>query len=615
MNPVSKGCDMTPHKPLFLALAAAGLVAGLTVPVAQSESVFVPELALLDGAVCQTPRALSPLMVRLAQATTQTPTKKTEISPAAPAAAAAAPAAANEADPPLMEGLGKLHLRVSTSSPEAQRYFDQGLRLAWGFNHDEARRAFRKAQRLDPQCAMCYWGEAWVLGPNINAPMDEQAAAPAVAAAAKARELANRATPGEQALIEAIAARYSADPGAKRPELDAAYAAAMQKGARRFPASNEIAVLYADALMNLSPWDYWEAGGGRLKPAVAELVPTLERVLKKQPDHYGAIHLYIHAVEASDNPRRAERHADRLGKLAPGAGHLVHMPSHIYYRVGRYQDSLAANRNAVKIDEAYIEREKATGLYALGYYPHNVHFVMVSAEMAGDGAAVVEAANKLSRIIPDDAARAFPMVQPMKAAPYFAHARFSDPATVMALPDPGADLPFIQAVWRYARGLVMAQQGKRADAQAELAHIERLVESTDYKRFTEANIPAKDVMQIAAHMLRARIAQAQNDLSSAVASVESASKLYDGLPYMEPPYWPYPVRQTLGALLVLQGEHERARTVFAEALARTPNNAWALYGLREAYAREGRTREARAVDRRLWGLWIGERRRLDLATL
>jgi tetratricopeptide (TPR) repeat protein len=389
----------------------------------------------------------------------------------------------------------------------------------------------------------------------------------------------------------------------------------MRSAARRFPADNEIAVLHADALMNLAPWDYWEAGGARLKPAVAELVPTLERVLKKQPEHQGAIHLYIHAVEASDNPRRAERYADRLGKLAPAAGHLVHMPSHIYYRVGRYKDSLAVNRTAVKVDETYIDREKATGLYALGYYPHNVHFVMVSAEMAGDGAAVVEAANKLARIIPDEAARAFPMVQPMKAAPYFAHARFSDPATVMALPDPGADLPYIQAVWRYARGVVMAQQGKSDEARAELAHIERLVGSTDYRRFTEANIPAREVMQIAAHMLRARIAQMQNDLSSAVAGVQAAVKLYDGLPYMEPPYWPYPVRQTLGALLVLQGEHERARSVFAEALARTPNNAWALYGLREAYARDGKTREARAVDRRLSGLWIGGRGRLDLATL
>ncbi|MGE5524136.1 MAG: tetratricopeptide repeat protein [Rhodospirillaceae bacterium] len=606
---------MTPHKPLFAAMAAAGIVAAVIVPVAQSEtSVFVPELALLDGAACRMPQARSPVMIRLAQAATA-PTKKTELSPAAPAAAAAAPAVANESDPPLMTGLGKLHLRVSTSSPAAQRYFDQGLRLAWGFNHDEARRAFRKAQRLDPDCAMCYWGEAWVLGPNINAPMDEQAVAPAVAAAEKARSRSHRATPREQALIEAIAERYSPDPAAKRAELNTSYARAMREAVQRFPADNEIAVLYADALMNLAPWDYWEAGGTQAKLAVAELVPTLERVLKKQPDHAGAIHLYIHAVEASDNPRRAERYADALGKLAPGAGHLVHMPSHIYYRIGRYRDSLAANRAAVKVDEAYIAREKAVGIYPLGYYPHNVHFVMVSAEMGGDGAAVVESANKLARIIPDEAARAFPMVQPMKAAPYFAHARFSQPATVMALAAPGEGVPYVQAVWRYARGLVLARQGKTQDARAELAQIDRLIASTDYTRYTEANIPAREVMQIASHMLRARIAQTENDLNGAVASVEAAAVLYDTLPYMEPPYWPYPVKQTLGALLVLRGDYERARGVFGEALARMPNNAWALYGLREAYARDGRSREARAVDKRLSGLWMGERGHLDLATL
>lgn len=606
---------MTPHKPLFVAMAAAGIVAAVIVPAAQSKTaVFVPELALLDGAACRLPQGRSPLMIRLAQAT-PAPTKKTELSPAAPAATAAAPAVANESDPPLMAGLGKLHLRISTSSPAAQRYFDQGLRLAWGFNHDEARRAFRKAQRLDPRCAMCYWGEAWVLGPNINAPMDEQAVAPAVAAAAKAGEHSQRATPREQALIEAIAARYSMDHAAKRAELDASYARAMREAVQRFPADNDIAVLYADALMNLAPWDYWEAGGTRAKPAVAELVPTLERVLKKQPDHAGAIHLYIHAVEASDNPKRAERYADVLGKLAPGAGHLVHMPSHIYYRVGRYRDSLAANRAAVKVDEAYIAREKATGIYPLGYYPHNVHFVMVSAEMGGDGAAVIESANKLARIIPDDAARAFPMVQPMKAAPYFAHARFSHPATVMSLTDPGEGVPYVQAVWRYARGLVLAQQGNTQEARAELAQIDHLIGSTDYKRYTEANIPAREVMQIASHMLRARIAQAENDLNGAVASVEAAVVLYDALPYMEPPYWPYPVKQTLGALLVLRGDHERARGVLGEALARTPNNAWALYGLREAYARDGKSREARAVDKRLSGLWMGKRADLDLATL
>ena len=590
------------------------MLAGVSLPVAQSETVFVPELAVIDSAVCLTPQARSPLLTRLAQASSKSGTKKSEIGPAAPAAAASADVPVNERDPPLIAGLGKLHYRISTSSPRAQRYFDQGLRLAWGFNHDEARRAFRKAQRLDPQCAMCYWGEAWVLGPNINAPMDEKAVAPAVAAAGKARSLADRATPRERALIDAIAARYSTEPGVQRATLDAQYAAAMRGAAQRFPADLDISLLYADALMNLTPWDYWEAGGARAKSAVADLVPSIERVLKQRPDHPGAIHLYIHAVEASDTPKRAERYADTLGKLMPGAGHLVHMPSHIYYRVGRYKDSLAVNRTAVKVDEAYIAREQPVGIYPLGYYPHNVHFVMVSAEMAGDGPSVVEAANKLSRLIPDDAARAFLILQPVKAAPYFAHARFSDAPTVMALPDPGADFPYVQAIWRYARGVALAQKGDATGANAELAEIDGLA-GRDYTAFGDWKIPAKDIVQLASHVLRARIAQAGSDLDGAVRNLEAAVKLYDTLPYMEPPYWPYPVRQTLGAMLVLQGEHERARDVFRDTLARTPNNAWALYGLTQAYAREGKKREARAVEQRLSSAWIGDRRRLDLSKL
>ncbi|HTN27818.1 MAG TPA: hypothetical protein VL180_08540, partial [Burkholderiales bacterium] len=437
---------MLKRKPLFLALLAAGLLTGEGLSEAVSDDVFVPELAVLDGgAVCGRPAllgsGLSPLA--LAQA------KQTEVSPAGAAAAKASKPAA-EGDAPLIAGLGTRSYRITTSSTLAQRYFDQGLRVAWGFNHAEAQRAFQKAQRLDPKCAMCYWGEAYVLGPNINVPMDEKAIAPAAAAAAKARELAANATPSEKMLIEAVSARYSSEPKAERPKLDAAYAEVMKRAAAQFPNDLDIAAMYAEALMVLSPWDYWEPGGAKLKPVVADLVPTLERVLAKRPDHVGAIHLYIHAVEASNDPKRAERYADRLAKLAPGAGHLVHMPAHIYFRVGRFKDSLAINRTAVKVDEAYIQRYHPQGVYPLAYYPHNVHFVLVSAQMSGEGATAVQAAQKLGGVIPDDAARVVLLLQPVKAAPYFAHAQFSDPATVLALADPGADFPYIRAAWRYA---------------------------------------------------------------------------------------------------------------------------------------------------------------------
>src|SRR4029078_3214849 len=260
-------------------------------------------------------------------------------------------------EPPLMPGLGTATMKITTASVRAQKYFDQGYRLGWGFNHAEALRAFRTAQRLDPQCAMCFWGEAWVLGPNINLPMDANANAPAVAAAQAAQKLAQRTTPREQALIAAMAKRYQAESGADRAPLDKQYAEAMRAGGSRFPKDEELATLYADALMNTSPWDYWQRGGKQWKPACADLVPTLERVLKQNPNHAGAIHLYIHAVEASDHPKRAEPYANRLGKLTPSAGHLVHMPSHIYFVVGRYKDSLAANMRAVKVDEAYIQAQ------------------------------------------------------------------------------------------------------------------------------------------------------------------------------------------------------------------------------------------------------------------
>ena len=600
---------MLKRKPLVLALVAAGLFAAEGLPDAYSEDVFVPELALLDGGTCNSATiGRSPLLLQLAQA------KPTEVSPAGAAAAAAAPAAA-ESEPPLIPDLGKRSYRISTSSPLAQRYFDQGLRLAWGFNHAEAGRAFRQAQKLDPDCAMCYWGEAYVLGPNINVPMDEKANAPAAAAAAKALALTARATPRERALIDAIAARYSADPKAARPQLDKAYAEAMARAAAKFPDDLDIAALYAESLMDLSPWDYWETGGTKEKAAVAGLVATLERVLAKQPDHVGAIHLYIHAVEASADARRAERYADRLARLAPGAGHLVHMPAHIYFRVGRYKDSLATNRVAVNVDEAYIKRFRPEGVYPLAYYPHNVHFVLVSAQMAGDGRTAVEAATKLGGVVSGDVARTVLLLQPVKAAPYFAHARFSDTATVLALPDPGKDFPYIQAIWRYARGIALAQGGDAGAAGAELAAIERLATTTDFKGFDAWKIPAKDVMQIAAHVLRARIAQSGKDLDGAQKQLEAAVALQDRLPYMEPPYWDYPVRQSLGAVLELKGEHQKARDVFRDSLVRIPNNGWALYGLAQTYEREGKTREAREVEKRLQRSWTGERGRLDLTRL
>src|SRR5215471_8191532 len=371
---------------LFALLTIAGgpAVEGSAIAASAAERQPVP-----IGPVCHGPASAS--LLRLAQTRTEVP--QAEMQAALPAAAFA------DTEPPLWDGLGPVSYKITTASAPAQSYFDQGLRLAYAFNHSEAQRAFRKAQKLDPDCAMCFWGEALVLGPNINLPMQDDAVAPAFAAIEKAKALAGKASPREQALIAALATRYAADAKADRKPLDAAYAAAMQKVAAQFPDDNDIAVLYAEAVMDLSPWNYWQPGGSEPNPQSAPIVPTLERVLANDPNHAGAIHLYIHAVEASDRPQRAEPYADRLRGAIPGAGHLVHMPSHIYYRVGRYLDALADNKIATTVDEKYLADTNAPmGVYRLGYYPHNVHFVMVSAQMAGDGQTVIAAAEKLREL-------------------------------------------------------------------------------------------------------------------------------------------------------------------------------------------------------------------------
>jgi tetratricopeptide (TPR) repeat protein len=606
---------MPARKALVLALAAAGLAGSASLPLAREGTVFVPELAFIDGVICRAPARVAPYtLLRVAQAG-QDGVQKKGISPAASAAAEAVSAAPAATDPPLMQGLGTASLQITTSSPLAQQYFDQGYRLAWAFNHHEALRAFRKAQRLDPQCAMCYWGEAWALGPNINVPMDDKANGPALAALNKATRLAASASAREQALILALAARYSSADGTERPELDRAYAAAMRRVARNYPRDVEIATLYADALMNVSPWDYWEAGGRKLRAPVAELVTTLEAALRQNPDHVGAIHLYIHAVEASDNPRRAEPYADRLARLAPNAGHLVHMPSHIYFVLGRYKDALAANIEAIRVDEAYIAAEKPSGVYPLGYYPHNVHFAMAAAQMGGNGKIAVDSARKLGTLIPAEAARDVLMLQPMKAAPYFAHAQFSDRALIMTLADPGSELPYVRTAWLYARGVALARSGDPVAAAQELARIEEIIATADYTPFDTWTIPARDVARIAAHVLRARIAQADRDLEGAARELRAAVAIEDTLPYMEPAYWYYPVRQSLGAVLLLKGDAAGARVVFGESLARTPNNAWALYGLAQAYAADGMQREAKSVRSRFSRAWMGGRMRIAIEDL
>jgi len=597
--------------PSWLPLAVGSIIAATAAASSRTITVAEPQRAdLFDATFCAAPITAhaGPTGLRLAAT-------RTEVPPGEIKAATPAPDFA-DTEPPLWGGIGELTYKITTASAEAQAYFDQGLRLAFGFNHGEAQRAFRKAQKLDPTCAMCFWGEAYVLGPNINLPMQDDAIAPAFAAARRAHELAPGATPKEQALIAALSQRYGADPKAERAPLDAAYAAAMRDVAERFPEDNEIAAFYAEAVMDLSPWDYWRKGGREPNPQSAPIVPTLERVLARAPNHVGAIHFYIHAVEASDRPERAEPYADKLRGAVPGAGHLVHMPSHIFYRVGRYLDALADNKTAVGVDEKYLADANAPmGVYRLGYYPHNIHFVMASAQMAGDGPTVIAAAEKLRALIPDEVAKGIAMVHPVKAAPYFAHAQFSTPDAILALADPGSEIPYVQAIWHYARGVAFAAKGDAANADAEASAIDAIEGTADFTLLKASGIPAHEVLKLASAVVRARVAQQQGRYEAAIGQFETAAALQDGLAYTEPPYWYYPVRQSLGAALLQAGRLSEAEAQFQAALKRAPANGWSYFGLAEVNRAKGDAAGAQRVEAELSKTWIGDRRQLKLDSL
>jgi tetratricopeptide (TPR) repeat protein len=560
--------------------------------------------------ICHMPSAANAARTVLRLAET-----RTEVPPAEIKAATPTPAFA-DSDPPLWDGLGPVAYKITTTSAEAQAYFDQGLRLAYAFNHGEAQRAFRKAQKLDPTCAMCFWGEALVLGPNINLPMQDDAVAPAFAAAETARALSPKGSAREQALIAALATRYAQDAKEDRGRLNAAYAAAMANVAATFPDDNDIAVLYAEAVMDLSPWDYWQPGGAEPNPQSAPIVPTLERVLANDPNHPGAIHLYIHAVEASDRRQRAEAYADRLRGSIPGAGHLVHMPSHIYYRVGRYLDALADNKIAAAVDEKYlVDTNAPMGVYRLGYYPHNVHFVLAAAQMAGDGATVIAAAEKLRGLIPEDIARGIAMVHPVMAAPYFAHAQFSTPETILALPDPGDGIPYAKGMWRYARGIAYAAQHKFDAATSEADAIAALAREADFSLLKASGVPGQEVLKLAHVMIRGRVAQAQADFAVAIERFQEAAAVQDGLPYTEPPYWYYPVRQTLAAALLQAGRLPEAEDQFLRALKRAPANGWSYYGLSQVYKARGNAAASANAEAELAKTWIGDRGILQVSNL
>lgn len=500
---------------------------------------------------------------------------------------------------PLFTDLGNYHRQISSGVPEAQKYFDQGLRLTYAFNHAEAVRAFEEAARLDPQCGICNWGTAFALGPNINASMDDAAAKRAYAAAQKALELSDGASDVERALIEAVAKRYAAEPTGDRAALDQAFATAMGDVARRFPADLDVVTLYAEARMDLHPWEYWTKDG-KPEPGTAELVSDLERVMAADPQHPAACHYFIHAVEAvpAVGADKSVACADRLAALMPGAGHLVHMPAHVYIRVGRWGDAITANEHAVHTDEAYIADQGPTGVYPVGYYPHNNHFLSFATTMSGRSAEAISAARAIVKSLPVETVRAAPSVEGLLAYLHLTLVSFGRWDAVLSEPQPPADLKYATALVQYARGVAFAAKQDRASADAALAAVKAAVPGgTDPVQ--------QSVLGIASEALAGEIAARTGDAAEAETRFRAAMAIEDGLSYMEPPHWYYPIRQSVGKVLLEQGRAAAAEKLYREDLKRFPENGWSLYGLVASLRAQGHDEEAAAVQKRLEATWSG----------
>jgi tetratricopeptide (TPR) repeat protein len=514
--------------------------------------------------------------------------------------AAATPATADTE--PLLPGLGSHHHAISTTSPLAQLYFDQGLRLIYAFNHDEARRSFEQAARLDPHAAMPRWGIALALGPNINNRMVDAAREKAAFAAIQAaRALAGGATPIERAYIEALSARYSAVPTHHRSALDRAYADAMRDLTRRFPDDLDAATLFAEALMDLHPWDLWTREG-EPGPDTPEIVATLEAVLARAPEHPGANHYYIHAVEASSHPEKALPSAERLPGLMPGAGHLAHMPAHIYIRLGRYAEASHATEAGALIDRKYLDTHGSDGFYALMYYPHGLQFLSMTASMEARAMKAIESAWAASAAVPDAALREMPMLEGFRATPFFALARFGRWTDILAAPAPPPEQRFAHGIYHYARGLALARTGDTGGSARELEALEAIRAATPGGTRVGFN-RAAPLLQIGTLVLSGEIALARGRANEAIADLRRAAAIEDTLSYGEPPDWPVPVRHHLGAALLAANRPEEAEAVYLEDLRVNRENGWALLGLLQSLRAQHRSDEAATVARRLAAAW------------
>lgn len=503
---------------------------------------------------------------------------------------------------PLYDNLGSYHMAITTRSPVAQRYFDQGIRLTYGFNHDEAVKSYREGIREDSTCAMCWWGVAYALGPNINLPMDTAAVRPAWEAAQQAARLAPATTPRERAFIAALQARYAPEPVADRSPLDSAWARAIGDVSRRFPKDDDAATLHAEALMDLRPWNYWNNAGKPRAPSTLETVAVLERVVKRTLDNPGACHFYIHAIEASTFAARAVPCAERLGGLVPGAGHLVHMPTHIYMRLGRWDDAVEHNTHAVHVDQEYLAARHPTGVYPLGYVPHNYHVMWEALNMLGRSEDALTAARTIVDKVPADVVRTIPPFEYYSPVVLYTLARFSRWDDLLKEPRPEADLKYTTGVWHYGRGLAYAAKGALDSAAIERDSLAAIAKAMPPEAMANLN-SMRALLQVGEQHLTAELAAGHKRTDEAVEALRAGIAIEDELTYDEPTAWALPLRQQLGALLLSAGRAKQAEAAYREDLVRYPNNGWSLHGLAESLKAQGKTKEAEAMDAQFRKAW------------
>jgi tetratricopeptide (TPR) repeat protein len=496
---------------------------------------------------------------------------------------------------PLFKGLDGIDFKISTSSNEARQYFNQGMMLSYGFNHAEAARSFHEAIRLDSACAMAYWGFAYVLGPNYNAGMEEDNFQRAYAASVKAKSLSGNCTPREVALIDALQSRYALTPPANRSALDIAYAAAMKKVYTQFPADPDIGALYAEAIMDLHPWDLYDKKTKAARPWTPELLKVLEHLMKANPKHPGAHHFYVHALEASATPEKAMASAGLLDTLVPGAGHLVHMPSHIYINTGDYHLGSLSNIRAIETDSLYTTTCHAQGVYPLAYYPHNYHFLVATATLEGNSSVAWDAARKLQQHTSAEIMRmpGWGTLQHYYTIPYYVAVKLSMWDTILSIAPPAKDLIYPKAIWHYAKGMAWLGRHDLKNAQIEMDSVQSLAADTTLKDLTVWGInTTHDLVQIASKVLAAGIAFQQNQTDRSISLLKEAVAIEDNLNYNEPPDWFFSVRHHLGAVLLKAGKYAEAQQVYNRDLQVWKRNGWALIGLHNALHLQNRKKEA-----------------------